>query len=121
MDELEKHEGPSGFKEKTETGLDQNVAGLLCYLLGFITGIIFLVLEKNNRFVRFHALQSIFLSIAIIILNYVCNLIPILGWLLGFALSVASFIVWIVLMMKAYQGQWFKLPFIGDMAEKYHR
>ncbi|HIW33528.1 MAG TPA: DUF4870 domain-containing protein [Candidatus Paenibacillus intestinavium] len=115
---FERHEGPTGTKGKTETGLDQNIAGLLCYVLGFITGIIFLLLEKNNRFVRFHALQSIFLSVAIVILNILLNLIPVLGVLLDSIISLASLVLWIVLLVKAYQGQWFKLPIIGDMAEK---
>lgn len=103
---------------KTSTGIQANVAGLLCYLLGFITGIIFYLIEKENKFVRFHALQSIitfgFLSIVAIILP----VIPILGILLFPIVWLAQVVLWIVLMIKAYQGEEFKLPVIGDMAEK---
>lgn len=94
------------------------MAGLLCYLLGLITGIIFVILEKENRFVRFHAFQSVFVSVALIILNTVLAFIPILGWLLALLLAPLSLILWLLLMFKAYQGQYFKLPIVGDMAEK---
>lgn len=102
----------------TSTGLQENVAGLLCYLLGLITGIIFVILEKENRFVRFHAFQSVFVSVALIILNTVLAFIPILGWLLALLMGPLSLILWLLLMFKAYQGQYFKLPIVGDMAEK---
>lgn len=104
--------------EKSSTGLDQNVAGLLCYLAGFITGIIFFILEKENRFVRFHAMQSIFISVALFVLNIGLSFIPILGLILSLLISPVAFILWIVLMVKAYQGKWFKLPIVGNMAEQ---
>lgn len=103
---------------KTSMGLEENVAGLLCYVFGLITGILFLVLEKDSRFVRFHALQSIFISAALVILNIVLTAVPVLGWLIGILLSLLGFVLWIILMVKAYQGQWFKLPVVGEMAEK---
>jgi uncharacterized membrane protein len=118
MSALESNDEPKTAKGKTESGLDANIAGLLCYFFGFITGIIFLLIEKENRFVRFHALQSIFVSAAIIALNIVLNVIPLLGLLLSFIVMAAAFILWIILMVKAYQGQWFKLPIIGEMVEK---
>ena len=104
----------SEAKGKTSMGLDPNVAGLLCYLVGWITGIIFLILEKENKFVRFHAMQSIVTFGAITIVNVFLFWVPILGWLLG----VLAFILWVVLMVKAYQGQMYKLPIAGDFAEK---
>lgn len=115
---MDRHEQSGREKGTTSSGMDENLAGVLCYLCGFITGIIFMVIEKENRFVRFHALQSIFVSAAIIILNLVINPIPILGLIISIFIMLAAFVLWIVLMMKAYQGQWFKLPIIGDMAEK---
>lgn len=105
-------------KGKTSNGLDENLAGLLCYLFGFITGIIFLLIEKDNRFVRFHALQSIFTFAALFVVSMVINVIPLLGLLVSILLMPVSLILWIVLMVKAYQGKWFKLPVIGDLAEK---
>ncbi len=103
---------------KTSNGLDENLAGLLCYLFGFITGIIFLLIEKDNRFVRFHALQSIFTFAALFVVSMVINVIPLLGLLFSILLMPVSLILWIVLMVKAYQGKWFKLPIIGDLVEK---
>lgn len=103
--------------EPSSTGLDPKVAGLLCYLLGFITGIIFLVLEKQSRFVKFHAMQSIAVSVVLIALNLIFSIIPVIGWLLSIILSPVGFILWIALMLLALQGKTFKLPFIGDWAE----
>ncbi|MGI6318748.1 MAG: DUF4870 domain-containing protein [Dethiobacteria bacterium] len=104
--------------EKSSTGMDANLAALLSYLLGFITGIVFFILEKDSKYVKFHAMQSILVSVAIMIVNFILGLIPILGWILAFLISVASIILWIVLMIKAYKYTWFKLPVIGEIAEK---
>lgn len=109
---------PEKAKGKTDSGLDQNLAGLLCYLFGLVTGIIFMLIEKENRFVRFHALQSIFVSVALIIVNTLLNFVPLLGFILSFFVTLGAFILWIFLMMKAYQGHMFKLSIFGDMAEK---
>ncbi|MGI6327344.1 MAG: DUF4870 domain-containing protein [Dethiobacteria bacterium] len=104
--------------EKSSTGMDANLAALLSYLLGFITGIVFFILEKDSKYVKFHAMQSILVSVAIMIINFILGLIPILGWILAFLISLASIILWIVLMIKAYKYTWFKLPVIGEIAEK---
>lgn len=109
----------------TSTGLEPNVAGLLCYALGWITGLIFILLEKSNGFVRFHAVQSIVTFGAITVLLVVLSVLAGL-WIVGplfTALSVVTWILaivlWIVLMVKAYQGERFKLPVAGDFAEKH--
>ena len=103
---------------KTSTGLNQNVAGLLCYLAGWITGLIFFLIEKENRFVRFHAMQSIITFGSLTVIFMILGFIPFVGWMLMPILAILQLILWIVLMVKAYQGQLFKLPMIGDMAEK---
>ncbi|GGE00477.1 DUF4870 domain-containing protein [Paenibacillus nasutitermitis] len=103
--------------DSSSTGLDPKIAGLLCYLGWFVTGILFLILEKKSRFVKFHAMQSIFISVVLIVINIVLGFIPVLGWLIGLLLTPASLILWIVLMLLALQGRWFKLPVIGDYAE----
>jgi uncharacterized membrane protein len=107
----------------TATGLTQNVAGALAYLLGPITGILFLVVEKENRFVRFHAMQSTMLCIAWIILSVGLSFltaIPVLGWIVGilssFVLGLGGFILWLVLMWKAFQGEEWELPIVGPFA-----
>jgi uncharacterized membrane protein len=102
-------------KQKTSTGLDQNIAGLLTYVLGFITGIIFLILEKDNKFVRFHAMQSTITFLVLLVIG----MIPFFGPVLSFIVSPIAFILWIVLMYKAYQGEMFKLPVVGDYAAKW--
>lgn len=108
----------SAEQGKTSMGLTPNLAGLLCYLGGWITGIIFFVMEKENQFVRFHAMQSIVTSGAITVVYIVLSFIPLLGWILMGLLGIVSFVLWLVLMLKAYQGQRYKLPFLGDFAEK---
>lgn len=107
--------------EKTSMGLEQNVAGLLCYVLGWITGLIFFLMEKDNKFVRFHAMQSILVFGALTVIGIILGWIPILGWILGAILSVVGVILWILLMVKAYQNTWYKLPWVGDLAEKYSK
>jgi uncharacterized membrane protein len=111
-------------QEKSSTGLDANLAGLLAYVAGFITGVVFLVLEKDSKFVRFHAMQSVMTFIGLFIVNIaftIVGFIPFFGWIIslfGLFLIPLGFILWIVLMLKAYQGEWFKLPIVGDMAMK---
>jgi uncharacterized membrane protein len=105
----------------TTGGLADNVAGLLAYL--FIPAIIFLVIEpyNKNRFIRFHSFQDIFFVIGCIVINIgliFVNAIPFLGFIIALLVGLGLFIVWLVLMLKAFQGQMFKLPVIGDMAEK---
>ena len=111
-------------------GMADNVAGMLAYVT-IIPAIIFLVMEPYNksRFVRFHAWQNIFLHVAVIaiwivlmILTVAASIIPIIGhlivMLLGLAVWVGLVVVWIILLMKANGGQMWKLPVIGDLAEK---
>jgi uncharacterized membrane protein len=109
-----------------------NVAGLLTYILGFITGIIFLVIEpyKNDKFVRFHAFQSIFFNVALVVFWIVYMiLVSILGFitlgilamlmgLLGLVVTLAILAYWIFLMYKAYNNELYRIPFIGDLAAK---
>lgn len=114
-------------KEKATLGIEENIAGALSYLLGFITGILFLLLEKENQFVRFHAVQSIIYSIGIWVLMIVVRAIffpiPYIGFFIGGALSslvgLLGFLLWLFLMYKAYEGMKYKLPVIGDHAERY--
>lgn len=106
-------------------GLTDNVAGALAYVT-IIPAIVFLVLEPFNkkRFVRFHAFQCLFFAAAWTVLwiglAFIGH-IPFLGWatvLLWPLVSLAGFVIWLILVLKAYQGKMFKLPVIGDMAEQ---
>jgi uncharacterized membrane protein len=109
----------------TAGGMPENVAGMLAYIT-IIPAIIFLVMDPYNksRFIRFHAFQCIFFAIAWTILWIALSIFahfPILGWLsilIWPLIGLAGFIVWIILLLKANQHQMWKLPIIGDMAEK---
>jgi uncharacterized membrane protein len=123
--------GASPAAAPATSGMTENVAGLLCYIFGFITGIIFLALApyNQNKFVRFHAFQSIFLSVAWIGILIVERIVSAVFLSISFALfgllavvwmliALCFLALWIVLLMKAYNGQRWKLPIIGDLAEK---
>lgn len=112
-------------------GLTSNMAGALAYILGVISGIVFLVLEpyKRDRFVRFHAFQSIFYSVACIVFAIAWNIVwdilgNISGWLyliaipIRLVISLALFLFWLFLMYQAYNNREFKIPFIGQLAAK---
>ncbi|HHE41487.1 MAG TPA: DUF4870 domain-containing protein [Dehalococcoidia bacterium] len=105
--------------EKTGTGLEPNVAGLLCYVLIWVTGLIFYLIEKENRFVRFHAMQSIIVFGTLTVASLILGVIPIIGWVISWLLGIAALVLWILLMVKAYQNQWFKVPIAGNIAEKH--
>jgi uncharacterized membrane protein/ribosomal protein L40E len=105
------------------TSLEPNVAGLLCYVLGWITGLVFILIEKENKFVRFHAMQSIVtfgafsvLWIPFSILSQM-DILRVLFGILQAVTGILAFVLWIVLMIKAYQGERYKLPIVGDIAE----
>ena len=104
--------------EKTSVGMDENIEGALCYVLGWLTGIVFYLIEKDNKFVRFHAMQSLFTFLPLMVLGLIFAWIPFFGWIISALIWLLMVILWIVLMVKAYQGERFKLPIVGDMAEK---
>ena len=101
-------------REKSSTGLEENVAGFLCYLLGFVTGIVFLVVEKKSGFVRFHAKQSTITFLILFVISLILGWIPIIGFLV----VILSLVLWLILMIKALQGQRYMLPIVGKMAEE---
>ena len=103
---------------KTSVELDENVAGLLCYVLGWVSGLVFFLIEKKNKFVRFHALQSIIVFGTLFVASFILGWIPFIGWVIKWLIWVLALVLWIILMIKAYQGEKFKLPWAGDLAEK---
>jgi uncharacterized membrane protein len=100
-------------KGQSSTGLDENVAGFLCYLLGFITGIVFLVVEKESSFVKFHAKQSTITFLGLFVISLILGWIPVIGILI----LIFSLILWLFLMIQALQGKRYSLPIVGKMAE----
>ena len=103
----------------TETGLKENAAGVLCYVLWWVTGIVFLIIEPKNKFVRFHAFQSILVFGAIWVLGMIITWIPFIGWIIGPIIWVIGFILWVVLMVLASQEKKYKMPIAGELAEKW--
>jgi uncharacterized membrane protein len=101
-------------KERSSTGLDENVAGFFCYLLGFITGIVFLAVEKESRFVKFHARQSTIAFLGLFVIILLIGWIPVMGLLI----LIFSLILWLILMVKALRGEKYMLPIVGKMAEE---
>ena len=100
-------------EKRSSTGLDENVAGLLCYLLGFITGIIFLVVEKKSDYIKFHAKQSTITFLGIFVILVIFAWVPIINILI----SIFSLVLWLFLMIKALQGKRYSLPIVGKIAE----
>jgi len=102
---------------KTSMNMEENVASALSYVLGWVTGLIFFLLEKDNKVVRFHAMQSIVvfgtINVAAIVLVFI--------WIIGQLLGLLAFGLWIFLIIKAYQGGMYKLPIAGDLAEKWSK
>ncbi|MDI6799815.1 MAG: DUF4870 domain-containing protein [Actinomycetota bacterium] len=111
--EEEKKESSSG------TGLDPKLAGLLCYAFGWISGIIFYLITPKDEYIRFHAMQSILVFGFLSVLGFVTNMFWYIGWGISSLISLIGLVLWVVLMVKAYQGEKYKLPFFGDLAEKY--
>ncbi|HLQ30170.1 MAG TPA: DUF4870 domain-containing protein, partial [Ktedonobacteraceae bacterium] len=121
---------PSGAQSPlgpTSMGMQPNVEAGLSYVLTWVTGLVFFFVEKQNRFVRFHAMQSILFFGGITVLQIVLNVIgsfgvPFLGLIIGLVgllLGIVELVGYIVLLINAFQGKYFKLPIVGDYAEKY--
>ncbi len=105
-------------QKKTSLGIDENVEALLSYLLGWVTGIIFLALERENKFVRFHAAQSLAVFLPLFVAMIIIGMIPFIGWFLSILISILTLLLWLFLMFKAFKGEKYKLPVAGDFAEK---
>jgi len=123
---------------KSSTGLDENVAALLSYILGWVSGLVFFLIEKDSRLVRFHAMQSLLLNVSAAIIaialwivfailfvvstqisGIVSTLITLLGTLVWLVFIIGILIAVIMCLIKAYGRQYFKLPIIGNLAEKF--
>ncbi len=113
--EAERRERVTGGR--SSTGLEPNTAGLLCYLGFWITGIIFLVIEQENRFVRFHALQSVVTFGGLGIIGAFLRLIPYGGVVFGPVVGILVLVLWVLMMVKAHQGELYRLPLAGLVAE----
>jgi uncharacterized membrane protein len=123
---------------KSSTGLDENIAALLSYVFGWVSGLIFFLIEKDSRLVRFHAMQSILFNVLIAIVGialwvvtfvilivgtqlpgFLGAILSLLTTLIWIVFSIGLLIGWIMCLIKAFQGAYFKLPIIGNFAEKF--
>jgi uncharacterized membrane protein len=123
---------------KSSTGLDENIAALLSYVFGWVSGLIFFLIEKESRLVRFHAMQSILFKVLIAVVGIVLwvvtfviviigsqlpgilgGLLSLLATLVWIVFSIGLLIAWVMCLIKAFQGAYFKLPIIGNFAEKF--
>lgn len=104
---------------RSSTGLEVNIAGVLCYLIPFLSGLVLLFLEKNSRFVKFHAMQAVLTFGALFAAYYIADIIPLIDGLIQFVIRFTGFVLWILLMVKAYGREWYRIPVIGEMAERH--
>jgi len=128
---------PPGAPGKSSTGLDENIAALLAYVFGWISGLIFFVIEKDSRLVRFHALQSLLFNVLVLIVcvalwivtfililianqmsGMLSTLVGLISTLIWLGLSLGLLVAWVLCLVRAYQGRFFKLPIIGNIAER---
>ena len=102
------------------TNLEPNIAAALAYIIPAVTGIVFFLIEKKDNYVRFHAFQSILFGIVLFVAMRITGIFGHWGfaWLLREVISIVAFVFYLALMWKAYQGEKYKLPVLGDIAEK---
>lgn len=103
--------------DKDTSGENKNVKGALAYLVGPLTGVFFLLTEKKNDFIRFHAMQSVLLFGALIVLHVIL-MFSLIGLIVIPFLMIAEFVLWILLMWKAFNGEMFVVPVVGEFAKK---
>src|SRR5262245_13092823 len=99
-------------------GIPANIAATLAYVFGAISGLVMLMIERDNQFVRFHAWQSVFTFLGALLISLLLASFPVVGWLLNIAFSAGLVALWVLLMLKAFAGEKFKLPYVGEIAEK---
>jgi len=101
-------------EDKTALGLPKNTTAALAYVLGWLSGLAVFLIEKEDKFVRFHALQAI---VTFGFFNVIV-MVPLIGWMISPLVMLVSLVTWILCLVKAYQGEKFKLPVIGEFVEK---
>ncbi len=115
------------FKKKSSTGMESQIAVLIAYLFGWVSGLIIYLIEKENKFVKYHAMQALILGIfevaCIIVISVILGLIPYIGWFLfswlGYVLASVAWIFGIIAIIKAFKGEVYRIPVISKLADKY--
>lgn len=103
----------------TSTGLDEKVAGALCYVAGWLSGLIFLILEKDNKFIRYHAMQSIITYGVIFVAYLILVQIPIFATVIFLVSWILAIGLFGVLALKAYRGEEYELRWAGKLARRW--
>ena len=103
---------------RSGTGLPSNLAATLAYAFGALSGIVMLMIEREDKFVRFHAWQSTLTFLGAMLLSLLVASFPIIGRLLNTVLTIGVVALWVLLMVKAFLGEKFKLPYVGEIAEQ---
>ena len=101
---------------RSSLNISENHAALIAYLFGWLSGLVIFLLEKDSRFVRFHALQSLIFFGAMSLILGILGRIPVIGWVFAVVGGIATFGFWIIGMIKAYQGELYRFPIVGDFA-----
>lgn len=105
--------------ETTGSDMQKNTAAAASYLLGLITGFVMLSIKGKDEYVHFHAVQSIGLSVVWIVGWLVLTVVPVLGWMLMPFWGLLMFVLWLVSIVKAYQGEKFEIPIVGPYIQKF--
>src|SRR6056297_2236277 len=106
------------YHKKTSLGMDENVEAILAYAGIWVTGLIMLFLETENNHVRFHAMQSVITFFTLFIVSSLILVIPVIGIIISSLITFLGTVLWLLLLYKAYNGEIYKLPYIGDAAEE---
>ncbi|MCC4770159.1 hypothetical protein FXV91_08105 [Methanosarcina sp. DH2] len=101
---------------KTFLGLPENIVAALCYPVGWLSGLFFLLLERKNKFVRFHAMQSVLLFMPLALFIFLVAWIPVLGWFIADGAGMTAMLLILIPMYMAFRGSKFKIPIIGQIA-----
>jgi uncharacterized membrane protein len=99
-------------------GLPSNVTAALAYVFGAVSGIVLLMIERDDKFVRFHAWQSTLTFLGALLVSMLITSFPVMGWILNAAFTAGLVALWVLLIVKAFAGETFKLPYVGEIAER---
>jgi len=103
---------------RSSLNMSENIAALIAYLFGWLSGLIIFIVEKESRFVRFHALQSLVFFGGMSLILGVLGRIPVVGWVLAIVGGILTFGFWIIGMTKAYRGELYRFPVVGDFVAR---
>lgn len=105
--------------EKSSTGMNENVAAMVSILFTWVTGLIFFFLETKSKFVKYHAIQNVIFFVGLMLVGGLLGRLPLIGGLVTTITGLGGFAMWVVLLIKTYQGEWFEIPYVSDFAKQF--